>query len=300
MGRAGHPRGGFMGSYPNLSIAVVTTYSAPIETDIAAYEAAGADGIGVWEFKLPKNGADAPVLDAIRSAGLRATLCCGTVPSVFADTFFTEPSDPAERVKAMCASIERLAPFDPVAFLVVTGDPRSRDAGEMRRVTVDGLRTVAQFAADHGIILGLEPYRQDAGSLVTTLPDTVGLIDEIGEPNVKIIADTWHFWDLPGIEDDLRRYVAHLVGVQVNDRREPFRGWADRRLPGDGFFDHHAFLGALEAAGYDGWYDVEVFSDDGRFGDEIEDSVWKRDPYEVARETVTTFRRLWDQRTTQR
>ena len=287
-----------MGSHPKLSIAVVTTYAAPIETDIAAYQAAGADGIGVWEYKLPSDGDDARVLEALQASGLEATLCCGTVPSVFADTFFTEPAAPDERVKAMCASIERLAKFEPVAFLCVTGDPRSRDADEMRRMTVDGLRTVARFAADHGVTLGVEPYREDAGSLVSTLPDTVDLIDEIGEPNVKIIADTWHFWDLPGIEDDLRHYADRLIGVQLNDRREPFRGWADRRLPGDGFFDHRAFLGALDAAGYDGWYDVEVFSDDGRFGDDIEDSVWKRDPYDVARETVASFRRLWDERAT--
>ena len=87
------------------------------------------------------------------------------------------------------------------------------------------------------------------------------------------------------------------MGVKIKEGRGPFRGWAGRGLPADGFFDHRAFFGALDAAGYDGWFDVEVFSDDGRFGDEIEDSVWKRDPFEVASETVETFARLWDERT---
>jgi sugar phosphate isomerase/epimerase len=277
---------------PPLSIASVTTYTAPIQTDIAAYRAAGAEGIGLWEYKLPE-GRDGEILQLLRQSGLRASLSCGTVPSVFADTYFTEPSQPSERVNAMCASVERLAPFEPVAVLCVTGDPRGRDTEEMRRVTVEGLRTVARFAAGFGVSLGVEPYRADAGSLVTTLPDTVKLIDDIGEPNVGVIADTWHFWDLPGIEDDLRQYVDRLIGIQINDYREPNRGWCDRRLPGDGKIDHRSILGALDTAGYAGWFDVEVFSDNGLFGNHFPDSIWDLDPYEVAHRSVTDFDQLW-------
>jgi sugar phosphate isomerase/epimerase len=278
-----------------VSIASVTTYTATIGTDIAAYRAAGAEGIGLWEYKLP-DGRDHEVLQLLRQSGLRATLCCGTVPSVFADTYFTEPSDPAARVKAMCASVERLALFDPVAVLCVTGDPRGRDGAEMRRITIEGLRTVARFAAGVGVTLGVEPYRADAGSLVTTLPDTIKLVDDIGEPNVAVIADTWHFWDLPGVEGDLRQFADRLIGIQINDYREPNRGWCDRRLPGDGQIDHHSILGALDAAGYAGWYDVEVFSDNGLFGNHFSDSIWDLDPYEVARRSVTDFERLWSGR----
>ncbi|HLI15504.1 MAG TPA: sugar phosphate isomerase/epimerase family protein [Acidimicrobiales bacterium] len=289
-------QGGREMSLPRLSIAAVTTYGAPVEVDIAACKAAGAPGIGIWEFKLPPSGRDDDVVAAVREAGLRATLCTGTVPSVYPDAYFTEPSEPAERVKAMCASIERLAAFDPVAVLCVTGDPRGRDVEEMRRVTVEGLRTVARFAASLGITIGLEPYRADAGSLVTTLPDTVRLIDDVGEPNVAVIADTWHFWDLPGIEADLARFADRLVGVQINDRRDPYLGWCDRRLPGDGKIDLRSIFGVLDAAGYDGWYDVEVFSDDGRFGSAVPDSVWALDPYEVCRRCVSSFERLWSER----
>lgn len=280
---------------PPVSIASVTTYTATLETDIAAYRAAGAEGIGLWEYKLA-DGRDSEVLQVLRQSGLRATLCCGTVRSVFPDTYFTEPSDPAARVKAMCASVERLAPFEPVAVLCVTGDPRGRDVAEMRRTTIEGLRTVARFAAGLGVTLGIEPYRADAGSLVTTLPDTIKLIDDIGESNVAVIGDTWHFWDLPGIEDDLRRYADRLIGIQVNDYREPNRGWCDRRLPGDGKIDHCSVLGALDAGGYAGWYDIEVFSDNGRFGNHFPDSIWDLDPYEVARRSVMGFERLWSGR----
>ena len=37
-------------------------------------------------------------------------------------------------------------------------------------------------------------------------------------------------------------------------------------LPGDGIADLAAMLGALDAAGWDGLYDLEIFSDNGTFG----------------------------------
>src|SRR5439155_18289851 len=40
-------------AYPRLSISECTTYTASVAEDLAAYGRAGADGIGLWEFKLP-------------------------------------------------------------------------------------------------------------------------------------------------------------------------------------------------------------------------------------------------------
>ena len=46
----------------------------------------------------------------------------------------------------------------------------------------------------------------------------------------------------------------------------PTRGWCDRVLPGDGVADLPAILGTLDRAGWDGFYDLEIFSDNGTFG----------------------------------
>lgn len=281
--------------WPKFSIAEVTTYCASVEDDISAYAAAGADGIGVWEYKL-KDGEDDAVIAAIRDAGLAATLCCANVPSVLPDPYFKEPAEPEQRVEAMCAAVRRLARFDPVAVLCVTGDPREQDQEWFRRTTVEGLRVVADQASKLGMTIGLEPYRQSAGSLVTTLPDTAALIDEIGADNIKIIADVWHFWDIPTISQDLYTYADRLIGVQVNDYREPSHGWCDRLLPGDGNLDLAGFFGILEDAGYDGWYDVEVFSDNGLFGNAFPHSVWDLEPRTAAERSVRNFRQIWADR----
>jgi sugar phosphate isomerase/epimerase len=65
--------------------------------------------------------------------------------------------------------------------------------------------------------------------------------------------------------------------------------------PGDGVIDLPALFGALEAGGYDGWYDLEIFSDNGTFGDDYEDSIWKQDPVEVVRRGREGFERAWSQ-----
>ena len=67
----------------------------------------------------------------------------------------------------------------------------------------------------------------------------------------------------------------------VNDWHEPTRGWADRVLPGDGVAPVAAILGALDRAGWDGFYDIEIFSDNGTFGVAYPDSLWDVDGAEL-------------------
>ena len=91
----------------------------------------------------------------------------------------------------------------------------------------------------------------------------------------------------------IRRYADRIVGVQVNDWREPTRGWCDRALPGEGRAGVPGILAALLECGYRGWYDLEIFSDDGTFGDAYPDSLWAEDAADVARRGHDAFRQLW-------
>jgi sugar phosphate isomerase/epimerase len=178
--------------------------------------------------------------------------------------------------------------------MVLSGAPGD-DPVQDRRTIVEGLKAAADTAGEAGVALGFESIRTDAGSLIWTLPETLGLLEDIGDPNIKIIFDTWHFWDLPNIADDLRKYADRFICIQVNDRRKP-RSWADRLLPGDGDLDLPAFFGALDAGGFKGWYDLEVFSDDGRWAEAYPDSIYKLKPVDAARRGVAGFRKAWDQR----
>ena len=107
--------------------------------------------------------------------------------------------------------------------------------------------------------------------------------------------DAWHFWDLPNIHEHLTAHVDRLVGIQVSDYREPTRGWCDRVLPGEGVIDLASFFSTLTKAGYKGWYDVEVFSDNGLFGTDYSDSIWHRSAVDVSQQAVSSVRMLWEQ-----
>ena len=278
---------------PRISISCPTTYSATIDEDIRNYSAAGATGIGLWEYKLAGHN-DEQVRQAVADAGLQATLCCPEVPSLIPDPFFAEPADPDARTAALITAIKRFAPFQPAGILVTTGQPGEYGLAKAKEIVIEKLKPVADAAGELGITIGLEPYRQTSGTLATSLPEVIEMIDAVGRPNVKVIVDVWHYWDVPDGLADLREHVDRIVGVQMSDWREPTRGWGDRVLPGDGTIDLRAILRTLTGAGYDGWYDVEVFSDDGRFGADYPDSVWSRPAADVARDSVTKFMHLWD------
>ena len=94
-----------------------------MDEDIDNYAAAGADGIGVWEYKLTGR-PDAEFASRLRDVGLKAGICGPAVPSILPDFFFAEPRDPKDRTAALSQAITRFAQFNPGAVLCVTGDPR--------------------------------------------------------------------------------------------------------------------------------------------------------------------------------
>ena len=106
----------------------------------------------------------------------------------------------------------------------------------------------------------------------------------------------WHLWNTPNLEEEIDRTVDRIVGVHVNDSREPTRSWADRALPGDGCADVPAILGMLDDAGWNGYYDLEIFSDNGAFGAAHPDSLWDVDPAELVRRGKERFSQCWHER----
>ena len=289
-----------MGEEPKFSVSEVTTYHLSFQEDLDVYREAGAGGIGIWEFKLPAD-RDRESLDQLRASGLQATLCIPTVVEVI-PSGFGGPTDVEERVEAICAGIRRLAPFNPVAIACLPGPRGKLELDEARRIAADGLRRAAQTAAEFGIQVAVEPLHPKVlgdKTIITNLAQTVDLIDQIDQPNVGILFDVYHHWDQPDILPQIREHAGRFGdAIHIADWREPTRSWADRALPGEGAMDLPALFGALEASGFDGWYDLEIFSDDGTFAADYPDSLWKLDPLEMVRRARAGFLRAWHARKT--
>ena len=267
---------------PRLSISQITTVGAAFAEDVPAYAAAGAEGIGIWETKLGDD--DARDLALVRDARLAVTHCVPAVPSILPLPLMEGPMDADERVDAICASVRRLAAFDPICVLFLTGP------GGPRGTVVDGIRRIAEAGRGAGVRVALEPIQReytDYWSIVSDVGPALELLTEADADDMGVLVDTWHLWNSPTLLDDLRSHVDRIAGVHVADWRDPTRNTSDRAFPGEGVADLPAILRTLDEAGYDGWYDVEIFSD------VEEDSHWALPADEAARRACVSFDRVW-------
>jgi sugar phosphate isomerase/epimerase len=279
---------------PPFSVSGFSTINRSFEEDLRSFAAGGASGIGIAEFKLP-DGRDAQSLDRFRESGLKATICLPTLLSILPNAISAEPADPELRVRELAGSIRRLAPFEPVVVLVLTGAQGERAPSEARAIAAEGLRDLARVAREEGVRIGLEPIHasaRDEFSLVSDLPGAVDLLAEVGVDEIGIVFDTWHLWDTEDVLEHARRLAPRFPAVHVNDRRADTRHWDDRALPGDGVIDLPRILCALEAGGFDGWYDLEIFS-----AETYPDSLLALDPVELTRRGRAGFLRAWEART---
>lgn len=262
------------------SVCALTTPDTSFEEDLELISRAGATGIALAEEKF-REGEEEQQLRAFRASGLKATICLPTniaILPVSPALIYGGPQDPEQRVALMCDSIRRMAPYEPDCIVVGTGAEEGYGMDAARKIAVEGLREAADCAASMGLRLSVEPPRRDlgfVGSIVQGLPATLDLLDEIDRPNVGVCYDVYHHWDEPDAIARAEEGAERIYGVQVNDWREPPRCLADRLLPGDGSIDLVGTFSALERGGFRGWYDFELFSDDGRWGTDLPDSLWK-------------------------
>jgi sugar phosphate isomerase/epimerase len=279
---------------PRFSISQITTLASTFAADVHAYAAAGVDGIGVWEIKLP-NGGDAEALEQLQASGLGSAAAIPAVPSILPLPLLEGPADPKARIEAICASLHRLAPFKPSGVVCLTGPGE----GDDRSTVVEGLRTIADEADRLALRVGLEPVNRIGGedwTMISSLSEAAELVEDADRPAIGIQFDSWHLWNTSGLLEDIERYADLFAGVHIADWAGTTRGWCDRVLPGDGVARLPQILGALERSSWDGYYDLEIFSDNGTFGNAWPDSLWELSPEELAPRGKQAFERVWEAR----
>jgi sugar phosphate isomerase/epimerase len=278
---------------PRFSIIDSTTPSLSFAECLSVYRQAGADGIGISERRLRNTDDDLP---RFQGSGLQASSCFLAVGSILPGRWLPGPDRPEQRVLEACRGIQRLASFQPDHCHIVSGPSGQRTPQEARELVVAGLRTLAPVAADAGMTLALElmhPSLADDFGFVHTVGEAIGLLEEVGHANAAIAIDVWHFDPDRESLADLRAHAHRIATVHIDDRPQPTRSWCDRVLPGDGTANLNGILSSLQQGGFDGWYELEILSDNGSVEHDFPDSLWKQDPFELVTAGRAKFLHLW-------
>ena len=162
--------------------------------------------------------------------------------------------------------------------LIAGGLPKgSKDLAGAHEQVRDGIAALLPYARDAGMPLAIEPLHPMTAAdraCVNTLGHANDLCDELGE-GLGIALDVYHVWWDPALPQQIERAGQRIVTYHVCDWLVPTRDLVfDRGMPGDGVIDLRGIRAMVEATGYAGHIDVEIFSTL---------DWWKREPDEVLR-----------------
>jgi len=131
------------------------------------------------------------------------------------------------------------------------------------------LRECAKILGHYGIRFGIEwvgpkTLRTMNHDFIHTMPGALELIGAIGENNVGLLFDSFHWFTSHGTKEDILRLTPEqIVLVHINDAPDkPADEQIDseRLLPGEGIIDLQGMLDSLRRIGYDSFVSVETFS----------------------------------------
>ncbi len=230
----------------------------------------GFAGIAPWRDMVQEAG-PAEAGRVVRDSGLRVTGYCrgGLFPA--ADAAGRQASvDDNKRM------IDEAAEIGAECIVIIGGGlPKgSRDLPAARKMFAEGLAAVLPHARAAKIPLALEPmhpmYAADRGC-ITTIAEMTDFCDALGD-GLGLAVDTYHVWWDPNLARELARAGKRIISHHICDWLVPTRHMLnDRGMMGDGVIDFKAIRRMIEAAGYTGIQEVEIFSEDwwARPGDEV-------------------------------
>lgn len=242
----------------------------------------GVPGVGLWREPVQSYGLDATA-KLVRDAGLAVTtLCRGG---------FLTAIEPAERAAALAdnrSAIDEAATLGTDTLVLVSGGllAGSKDLHGARERIADALGELGPYAAERGVRLAIEPLHPMFASdrcVVSTLAQALDLAERFPADQVGVTVDTYHIWWDDTAPAQIARAGAsgRIHTFQLADWTTPLPEGVlnGRGQIGDGSVDMREWRSYVEAAGYTGPIEVELFNE----------GLWARDGREVLAETAARF-----------
>jgi sugar phosphate isomerase/epimerase len=266
----------------HLAINQATTKSWSLADAIEGYARHGVRGIAVWRDRLAELGTTRAAA-MLKAHDMTVTGLCraGVMPGADNAGWGAALDDNRRTIDAAAAIGAR-------CLIMVAGGlaPGAKDLAGAQAAARDGLAALLPHARAAKVALALEPlhpmYAADR-ACVNTLAHANDLCDALG-PGIGVAVDVYHVWWDPALEREIARAGAarRLTAFHVCDWLVPTTDLLlDRGMPGDGVIDIRRIRGWMEAAGYDGFAEVEIFS---------ARNWWQRPPDEVVRTCIERHR----------
>ncbi|WP_234382303.1 sugar phosphate isomerase/epimerase family protein [Streptomyces dysideae] len=242
----------------------------------------GITNVGLWREPVQSYGLEATA-KLVRDAGLTVTTLCR-------GGFFTA-IDPTERAQALDdnrRAVDEAATLGTEVLVLVSGGlpAGSKDLYGARERIADALGELGPYAEQHGVKLAIEPLHPMFASdrcVVSTLAQALDLAERFPARQVGVTVDTYHIWWDDTAPAQIARAGAggRIHTFQLADWTTPLPEGVltGRGQIGDGAIDMREWKGYVEAAGYTGAIEVELFND----------VLWARDGREVLAETAARF-----------
>lgn len=263
-----------------LCIHTITTKPWSIETVVQNFSSAGVKGITVWRDALEgrnikKTG------ELIRESGLSIVSLCrgGFFPS----------KDPVKRKAAIDdnkKAIDEAAELGAPMIVLVCGADVSQSLEDSRKQIRDGITTILPEAKAAGVKLAIEPLHPmyaDTRSAINTLAQANDIAVELDSPFVGVAVDVYHLWWDPSLEQEIKRCGKnnHLFAFHICDWNVPTNDFLfDRGLMGEGCIPVRKIRSWVEATGFNGFYEVEIFSN----------KFWKEDQPQFLKKIIKAYK----------
>jgi len=242
-----------------LSFNQMTADPWPLERVIRNCSTSGIPYIGVWRHKLEGDAAKASAM--IRREGLRvSSLCRGG--------WFSAPTaeERRNRVADNRLAIEEAASLGAPVLVIVSGPANGQTLDDARATVLDGLLEVLPDAEKAGVTLGIEPlhpmYAAER-SVIVTLKQANDLADQLSSSAAGIVVDVFHVWWDPEVMQQIERARGRIAGFHVSDWPVPLPGiLMGRAMMGDGVIELRKLRQAVDATGYNGPIEVEIFNEE--------------------------------------
>jgi sugar phosphate isomerase/epimerase len=268
-----------------LSINTATTRGQwDLRQAIDGIARAGIAGISPWRDQLQAMGVPAAAA-AIRANGLTVTgLCRGGMFTEFDRAGLARALDDNRR------AVDEAAAIGARCLVLVVGGlaPRSRDLAAARALVRDGIAALLPEARAAGVKLAIEPlhpmYAADR-ACINTLAEANDLCDALGD-GIGVAVDVYHVWWDPALEREIARAgrSGRILAYHICDWLVPTRDLLlDRGMMGDGVIELRRIRSWVEAAGYAGLLEVEIFS---------KENWWRRPGEEVLATCIERYQRV--------